>query len=393
MKTVLLGDVCDIQIGGTPSRSDFSLWDRGRSTNNVWVSIADLNNTDGNIINDSKEYVSDKAAPRLRLVKKGTLLVSFKLTIGRLAFAGRDLFTNEAIAALKIKNEKELDKNYLYHYLKFFDWDDLSKGEVKVKGRTLNKAKLKIIKFAYPESIEEQRLIVKKLEEAFEKIDKVIELIQKNLQNSQELFESEKSRIFDINEWPQKKISDLGITQTGTTPKTENKNNYGDFIPFIKPSDFKKDGTLRYDNHGLSKTGLKAGRLIKANSVLMVCIGATIGKSGYCERDVSCNQQINTVELQSLQSARFIYYQISTSRFFNQIVRYAPQTTMPILNKSNWNNLTVAVPDQATQVSVAKKLDALSLQSQKLQKLYQQKFDNLQELKKSLLDKAFKGEL
>jgi type I restriction enzyme S subunit len=77
------------------------------------------------------------------------LLVSFKLTLGRLAFAGVDLRTNEAIAALNIKKEDEIIKEYLYHYLTFFDWDKLASGDVKVKGKTLNKTKLKEITIRY----------------------------------------------------------------------------------------------------------------------------------------------------------------------------------------------------------------------------------------------------
>jgi type I restriction enzyme S subunit len=69
-----------------------------------------------------------------------TLLASFKLTLGRLAFAGRDLFTNEAIAALTIFNEREQSKEFLFYFLNFFDWDKATEGDVKIKGKTLNKA-------------------------------------------------------------------------------------------------------------------------------------------------------------------------------------------------------------------------------------------------------------
>ena len=103
---------------------------------NVWLSIADLLNAEGMIISDSKEYISDDGAKLSKFVKKGTLLASFKLTLGRLAFAGKDLYTNEAIAALTIRNEQEILKEYLYHYLTFFDWHGAVEGDIKVKGKT-----------------------------------------------------------------------------------------------------------------------------------------------------------------------------------------------------------------------------------------------------------------
>jgi type I restriction enzyme S subunit len=116
-----LGEICRIEMGKTPSRGDKKFWDADKETSNVWLSIADLLNKDGKAVSDSKEYISEAGAKLSKIVKKGTLLVSFKLTLGRLAFAGRALFTNEAIAALSINNESQICGEYLYHLLSFFD--------------------------------------------------------------------------------------------------------------------------------------------------------------------------------------------------------------------------------------------------------------------------------
>ena len=87
-QTKKLGELCEIELGRTPARANSAFWDEKRETGNVWLSIADLLKADDNIVIDSKEYVSDKGAEICKLVPKGTLLVSFKLTLGRLAFAG-----------------------------------------------------------------------------------------------------------------------------------------------------------------------------------------------------------------------------------------------------------------------------------------------------------------
>ena len=76
----------------------------------------------------------------MKVVPAGTLLLSFKLTLGRLCYAGRDLFTNEAIAALLNWDERAVTKEFLYWYLTFFDWQEAAAGDEKVKGKTLNKA-------------------------------------------------------------------------------------------------------------------------------------------------------------------------------------------------------------------------------------------------------------
>jgi type I restriction enzyme S subunit len=184
-----LGEICDIELGKTPSRSNASFWDEKRQTGNVWLSIADLLNTDGNFVHESKEYLSDKGAAISKIVRKGTLMVSFKLTLGRLAYAGCDLYTNEAIAALTIFDEHCVSKKFIFYFLHFFDWDQATEGDIKIKGRTLNKAKLKEILVHYP-SLPEQQRIVAILDDAFESIAIAKANAEKNLQNAKALFDS-----------------------------------------------------------------------------------------------------------------------------------------------------------------------------------------------------------
>ena len=199
-QTKKLGELCRIEIGKTPSRSNKKYWDIDKQTHHIWLSIADLLHADRNLIVDSKEYISDAGAAASKIVTEGTLLASFKLTLGRLAFAGTDLYTNEAIAALNIVNEEELDKYFLFYYLNFFDWVGATNGEVKIKGKTLNKAKLRQIEVLYPQLLEEQNRIVNILDEVFEKIEKAKENAEKNLRNSHELFESYLQSIFNASD-------------------------------------------------------------------------------------------------------------------------------------------------------------------------------------------------
>ncbi|HAT81574.1 MAG TPA: restriction endonuclease subunit S, partial [Flavobacterium sp.] len=97
-KLIKLSQVCNIKIGGTPSRKESRYYMNG---NNLWVSVSEM---DGDIITDTKEKITDVAIQKsnVKLVKKGTTLVSFKLSIGKTAIAGKDLYTNEAIAALEV---------------------------------------------------------------------------------------------------------------------------------------------------------------------------------------------------------------------------------------------------------------------------------------------------
>ena len=179
-----LGELCSISIGRTPARANHRFWDPNKQTSNVWLSIADLGRADSDaVISDSSEYLSDLGAASFSAVPAGTLLMSFKLTIGRLAFAGSDLRTNEAIAALIPKDPREIDTRFLYYNLMSKDWDAIAGSDVKVKGKTLNKQKLGVIPISFPD-IEIQKHVVAKLDslmEEFQGVEALVKLQQASL--------------------------------------------------------------------------------------------------------------------------------------------------------------------------------------------------------------------
>ena len=144
--------------------------------------------------------------------------------------------------------------------------------------------------------------------------------------------------------WTKARLGDLGKAQTGSTPKTSQKENFGDFIPFIKPADFFSDGTLNYHNEGLSEIGVKGSRLFPAGSLLMVCIGATIGKIGFCTKDVTANQQINSLTPKDGVLYKFLYYQMLATQFQSLVISSSGQATLPIINKTKWCNLPIWLP-------------------------------------------------
>ena len=172
-KLARLADICEIKLGKTPSRSDKSYWDDEKFGSNVWVSIADLTKLSSRFIADSKEYITDKGASLFKPVKAGTLLMSFKLSIGKLAYANCDLYTNEAIVALPIKDKNKINSDFLFYFLQFYDWDKETENDVKLKGKTLNKAKLNEIVVPLP-PLATQNKIVAKIDAIFAEIDKVL---------------------------------------------------------------------------------------------------------------------------------------------------------------------------------------------------------------------------
>jgi restriction endonuclease S subunit len=166
-----LSEICKINIGGTPRRDNPDYWNNGT---NIWVSIRELND---NIITDSTEKITDLGVKEsnVKLIPKDTILFSFKLSIGKIAISGCDLYTNEAIAGLIIQ-ENQVIMKYLYYILKEINTFS-SKG--CIGGGSLNKESLSKIKIPVP-SLERQKEIV----EYCEYNDTLIKQLEKEIENN-----------------------------------------------------------------------------------------------------------------------------------------------------------------------------------------------------------------
>ena len=116
-------DFYQINIGKTPPRKEHK-WFSTSPADKIWVSIANMGNS-GIFISDSSEYLTKEAVDRhnISMVPRNTILLSFKLTVGRVAIADKELTTNEAIARFILSDDKYME--YLYLYLKNFDYNSL----------------------------------------------------------------------------------------------------------------------------------------------------------------------------------------------------------------------------------------------------------------------------
>ena len=152
MRTVPLQQICDIQIGKTPSRSVPEYW----GGELPWVTISDF--AAGRIVTTTKERITRIGAAKSgsKLIPCGTLLLSFKLSLGKRTISGCDLYTNEAIAALHILDRDAADRDYVYWALGSIDYDLLV--DRAAKGKTLNKAKLKLLRLPLPSLAEQKRI-------------------------------------------------------------------------------------------------------------------------------------------------------------------------------------------------------------------------------------------
>lgn len=164
---------------------------------------------------------------------------------------------------------------------------------------------------------------------------------------------------FDLpGSWSWARLTEIGRTQTGTSPSSANPDLFGDFIPFIKPADL--DGSqINYGGSGLSELGIAHSRLATANSVLMVCIGATLGKVNTTVRPVCFNQQINSLTPFLEGMTAFIAMALKASQFQSLAWSKAGTGTLPIISKGKWEVLPIPLPPLAEQHRIVAKVDAL----------------------------------
>jgi len=167
---VKLGEICHIKIGGTPSRKNLSYWNGDK----LWVKISDMNSM---YIDDTGEKITEEGVKNssVKLLQKGTLLFSFKLSVGKVAIANKDLYTNEAIAGIIPKDKRVLTK-YLYYLLPRLDYSYYTQRATK--GKTLNSQIMKIIEIPLP-TLDVQKKIIKEMDKNEKKRQERLKEIEK----------------------------------------------------------------------------------------------------------------------------------------------------------------------------------------------------------------------
>ena len=182
-------EVADFHLGKTPSRGDSRFWESGVYP---WVSISDMSEP---ILMKTKKKVSQSAADECfskGISPKGTLLMSFKLTIGKVVILGVDAYHNEAIISVFPRNDNEefVFRNYLKYILPFSAKNGRIYGAIK--GNTLNKESIAELLIPLP-PLAEQKRIIERVEQAFSVLD-TIDALQAQYANNLTVL---KSKIID----------------------------------------------------------------------------------------------------------------------------------------------------------------------------------------------------
>ncbi|WP_051614341.1 restriction endonuclease subunit S [Acholeplasma equifetale] len=390
---VKFGDLVDFKMGKTPERANPIYWG-----NDVpWISIADMNNQ--SFIMETKEKVSNSALESIfkkQISPKGTLIMSFKLTVGRTSILGIDALHNEAIISIFPKKEPDTQKKYLYFVLP----EIANMGETKdaIKGKTLNSKSIYNLLIPLP-PIEEQKRIVEKLEVLLAEIDK-LEQDEKALKELEDKFPeklktsilksvmegkltnqllNDSKTIITIDKkyaqiqqeqipytipenWKWFRVKELFIIRNGFTPLRSNMDFWNSKdVPWFTVNDIRNQGrVITYTDQYISNLAVTDNKVVPKNSILLCCT-ASIGEYALTKIDLTTNQQFNGMTIkdkyQEFIDIWFVYYWVQTIK--EEMISKAGKTTFPFLSVTKLGDFLIPLPPIEEQKRIVEKLDKL----------------------------------
>jgi type I restriction enzyme, S subunit len=387
---VRLEDICAINMGKTPSRDEPKYW----NGNNSWVAIADLK---GDVlISKTKEGITDIALKEsgIKPVSKGTLLYSFKLSIGKVAITDKILYTNEAIVSLPIKNTNQVDVKYLYYAIQQVDLTGI--GDKAVKGVTLNKEKLKTLQIPLPPLATQQRIAhILDTADALRRKDQA--LLEKYDALAQAIFvDMFGDPVTNEKGWEVKKLGEVcEKIQIGPFGTQLHESDYIlNGIPVINPmhiGDLKIKPNIKYS---ISKE--KHDTLVQYHLSIGDVILARRGEMGRCaivgkkEKGFLCGTGSIFISVDKRKiEPLFLVYVLSRKSSKIALENVAAGTTMANLNKNIMQEFKIILPDINKQKAFVK---AIKISENNIELVNTSKL-HTEMLFQSLLQSAFSGEM
>ncbi|XMD58616.1 type I restriction/modification system, specificity subunit [Campylobacter lari subsp. concheus] len=398
-----LGEIFNIERGGSPRPIKEFLTDKEDGIN--WIKIGDIKNQ--KYLYATEEKIIQEGLKKSKLVIEGDLLVSNSMSFGKPVIVK---LQKGAIhdGWLLLKEKINLNKEYFYYlFSSNFMYDFLSYQASGSTVKNLNIDKLKQIEIPLP-PLQEQERIVGILDESFAKIDESIKILEQDLLNLDELMQSALQKAFNPLKdnakenyklpqgWEWKSLGEICFITDGTH-KTPNYIKTG--IPFLSVKNISKGF---FDLSDIKYISLEEhNKLIKRAKPefgdILICRIGTLGKAIKISLDFEFSIFVSLGLLKpkiKIISDYLVYF--LNSYFIEGWIdnnKVGGGTHTAKLNLNILEKCPIALPSLKEQEQIASYLDRLSLNIKDLKQNYQTQIKNLQELKKSLLDKAFKGNL
>ena len=336
-----LDELFDLQMGKTPARKNPEYWN---SNDHKWISIADLSKCE-KYITETKEHISSIAVQESGIseIPANTVIMSFKLSIGKTAITKEPIYSNEAIMSFRDKGVTPLLPDYIYYMFSGRDW---SKGSnTAVMGTTLNKATLSQIRI-YVHAYEDQKRIV-------ELLDKVSSIISKRKQELVELDNLIKARfvemfgsIHESTEYPYVAVKDLTNVISGGTPSRDKAEYWEDgTIPWVKTTELQNNIIVNVDEY-ITEAGLNgsSAKLVPVGTVLVAMYGQgkTRGMTAYLNIEACTNQACACILPSDKIDSMFMWEFFELS--YEKLRSLAQGAGQPNLNGNMIKDFQVLVP-------------------------------------------------
>lgn len=389
-----LGDVCNIFNGSTPLKSKKEYWEDGDVN---WFTIKDIR-LQGRKIKYTEQKITKNALKEssIKLLPAKAVLICCTASVGEWAISDVELTTNQQFNGMVVKDKSMLLPEYLFYFT-----STLKDKLLFVSGKTtidfVSMTKLKNIKIPFP-PLPEQIRTTKILDKTFEKLEIAKKNAEKNLRNSKELFESYLQSIFGNSKdnWEEKSLGE--VCERNLNIKWPNyKNHEFEYIDLsaVSRKDLKITSSVSVN---FKNAPSRAKKIIKKDDIIFATTRPTLKRIARVS-DKYDNQICSTgfVVLRAKQNnvlPEIIFYFLQTFVFIDSMEKFQRGASYPAVSDSDVKGQIISFPKNIMeQQAIVKKLDNLSKQTKKLEKIYQQKISNLIELKKSILKKAFEGGL
>jgi type I restriction enzyme S subunit len=389
-KLKMLGEIAEVQSGGTPLKSRKEYW----FGDIPWYSSGELNDT---FTKASKELITPKGLEEsnAKLFPKGSLLIGMYDTAAlKMSILDRDAAFNQAIAG--VKPNENIDLKFILFAINSRRFEILNQRR-GVRQKNLSLAKIKNIALPIP-PLPEQKRIVGILDEAFEGIDRAIANTEKNLANSRELFESYQNAIFTQKDdgWVEKKLGDVcEKVEYGSSAKSLVEGE----IPVLRMGNIQ-NGAIDWSNlvYTIDKEEINK-YLLRYNDVLFNRSNSDehVGKTAIYKGEmpaIFAGYLIRIHRKEELIDADFLNFYLNSYK----AREYGKSIMSRSVNQANINGTKlkgypISLPALSVQKQIVENLSFLRTETQRLEAIYRQKLAALKELKQSILQKAFTGEL
>ena len=394
---VTLGELCEFRRGLTYKKADEVPNSRNAvlRANNITLETGEINFDEIRYIREDIEISAKK------IVVPGSLLIctasGSKKHLGKAGLITDELnYAFGGFMASLLPGDRVIPKFLFWYTRSNFYQDFIANLSDGANINNLKWSQLSELSMPIP-PLPEQERIVAILDEAFAAIDTATANTEKNLANAKELFQSQLEKAFTGNGvmegWEQVKLGEVCKTSSGGTPSKLKKEYYeGGTIPWLKSGEVGK-GEIRSSATFITDAGFdnSSAKLFPVNTVLVAMYGATAGEAGILRFESSTNQAVCGIYPSQSFIPEFLY------RFFlykkNELVKSATGNAQPNISQAKIRNIIIPLPPLPEQERIVAMLDEAFAARESLQSQYQQKTDSLSQLKQSLLQKAFTGEL